>query len=82
MPMALQPKLLRVLADGRVRRLGGTHEFEFDVRVLAATNRDPLKAIDENKLREDLYYRLNGCKLRFLRSVIARTTFRSLFSIS
>jgi DNA-binding NtrC family response regulator len=59
MPMALQPKLLRVLADGRVRRLGGSYEFEFDVRVLAATNRDPLKAIDEGKLREDLYYRLN-----------------------
>jgi DNA-binding NtrC family response regulator len=59
MPMALQPKLLRVLADGRVRRLGGSYEFEFDVRVLAATNRDPLKAIEEGKLREDLYYRLN-----------------------
>ena len=59
MPMALQPKLLRVLADGRVRRLGGTFEFEFDVRVLAATNRDPMKAIEDGKLREDLYYRLN-----------------------
>jgi DNA-binding NtrC family response regulator len=59
MPMALQPKLLRVLADGKVRRLGGSFEFEFDVRVLAATNRDPLKAIEERKLREDLYYRLN-----------------------
>src|SRR5215467_12283142 len=59
MPMSLQPKLLRVLADGRVRRLGGSYEFEFDVRVLAATNRDPLKAIEEGKLREDLYYRLN-----------------------
>jgi DNA-binding NtrC family response regulator len=59
MPMVLQPKLLRVLADGKVRRLGGTFEFEFDVRVLASTNRDPLKAIEESKLREDLYYRLN-----------------------
>jgi DNA-binding NtrC family response regulator len=59
MPMSLQPKLLRVLADGRVRRLGGNYEFEFDVRVLAATNRDPIKAIEEGKLREDLYYRLN-----------------------
>jgi DNA-binding NtrC family response regulator len=57
--MALQPKLLRVLADGKVRRLGGSFEFEFDVRVLAATNRDPMKAIEERKLREDLYYRLN-----------------------
>jgi DNA-binding NtrC family response regulator len=59
MPMSLQPKLLRVLADGRVRRLGGSYEFEFDVRVLAATNRDPMKAIEDGKLREDLYYRLN-----------------------
>jgi DNA-binding NtrC family response regulator len=59
MPLALQPKLLRVLQDGRVRRLGGNFEFEFDVRVIAATNRDPLKAIEEGKLRDDLYYRLN-----------------------
>src|SRR2546428_4842956 len=59
MPMALQAKLVRVLADGKVRRLGGSYEFEFDARVLAATNRDPLKAIEEGKLREDLYYRLN-----------------------
>ena len=59
MPLPLQPKLLRVLADGRVRRLGGNFEFEFDVRVIAATNRDPLKAIEEGKLRDDLYYRLN-----------------------
>lgn len=59
MPMSLQPKLLRVLGDGRIRRLGGNHEFEFDVRVIAATNQDPLKAIGEGKLREDLYYRLN-----------------------
>ena len=59
MPMALQPKLLRVLEDGRVRRLGGVHEFTFDVRVLAATNQDPAQAVKSGKLREDLYYRLN-----------------------
>ena len=59
MPMALQPKLLRVLADGRVRRLGGNHEFEFDVRVVVATNRNALQAVKEGKLREDLFYRLN-----------------------
>ena len=59
MPMQLQPKLLRVLSDGRVRRLGGNYEFEFDVRILAATNRDPVRAIQEGKLRGDLYYRLN-----------------------
>jgi DNA-binding NtrC family response regulator len=59
MPMPLQPKLLRVLADGKVRRLGGNHEFEFDVRVVVATNRNPLQALREGRLREDLYYRLN-----------------------
>jgi DNA-binding NtrC family response regulator len=59
MPVALQPKLLRVLEDGRVRRVGGRQEFAFDVRVLAATNRDPREAVQKGLLREDLYYRLN-----------------------
>src|SRR5688572_5797480 len=59
MPLLLQPKLLRVLEDGRVRRLGGRQEFSFDVRVLAATNREPREAVEQNKLRIDLYYRLN-----------------------
>jgi len=59
MPTSLQPKLLRVLEDGRVRRLGGRQEFAFDVRVIAATNRDPKEAVEAGKLREDLYYRLN-----------------------
>ena len=57
--MSLQPKLLRVLGDGRVRRLGGNYEFEFDVRVVASTNRDPVRAVEDGHLREDLYYRLN-----------------------
>ena len=59
MPPALQPKLLRVLEDRRVRRLGGAREFDFDVRVLAATNREPRGAVEDGKLREDLFYRLN-----------------------
>jgi len=58
MPVSLQPKLLRVLEDGKVRRLGGKQEFEFDVRVIAATNQEPRNAIIDGKLREDLYYRL------------------------
>jgi len=59
MPMSLQPKLLRVLEDGRVRRLGGREEFRFDVRVISATNQEPSTAVRNGKLREDLYYRLN-----------------------
>ena len=59
MPISLQPKLLRVLEDGRIRRLGGRQEFSFDVRVIAATNREPKAAVESGKLREDLYYRLN-----------------------
>ncbi len=59
MPMALQPRLLRVLEDQHVRRLGGAQEFTVDVRVLAATNQDPVEAVKAGKLREDLLYRLN-----------------------
>jgi DNA-binding NtrC family response regulator len=59
MPVKLQAKLLRVLEDGRVRRLGGREEVQFDVRVLAATNREPQKAIADGDLREDLLFRLN-----------------------
>jgi two-component system, NtrC family, response regulator HydG len=59
MPVELQPKLLRVLEDGCVRRLGGKKEFRFDTRVVAATNRDPAASIADGALRRDLYYRLN-----------------------
>ena len=59
MPLSLQPKLLRVLEDGRARRLGASRETAFDVRVLAATNRDPMDAVRGGRLREDLMYRLN-----------------------
>jgi DNA-binding NtrC family response regulator len=54
-----QAKFLRILQDGTVRRLGGKAELQVDVRVVAATNRNPSEAIREGKLREDLYYRLN-----------------------
>src|SRR5690606_24096944 len=59
MPISLQPKLLRILEDGMVRRLGSNREVHFDVRVLAATNRDPAEALEQGLLREDLFFRLN-----------------------
>jgi DNA-binding NtrC family response regulator len=55
----LQVKLLRVLEDRTLRRVGGSQELQIDVRLISATNRDPREAIGEGKLREDLYYRLN-----------------------
>jgi DNA-binding NtrC family response regulator len=59
MPALLQAKLLRVLEERTVRRLGGAQEIPVDVRVLAATNRDPAEAVRAGAFREDLLYRLN-----------------------
>jgi DNA-binding NtrC family response regulator len=59
MPMQTQAKLLRILEDSKVRRLGGKTEFEVDVRVVAATNKVPEEAVRGGHLREDLYYRLD-----------------------
>ena len=59
MPAVLQAKLLRVIEERAVRRLGSRKEIEVDVRLLAATNRHPQQAVDEGKLRSDLLYRLN-----------------------
>src|SRR5260370_25515827 len=59
MPIELQVKLLRVLEEGKFRRVGGNEEINIDARIIAASNRDPQKAIADGKLREDLYYRLN-----------------------
>ena len=63
MSPALQAKYLRTLQDGLVRRLGGKAEVKVDVRIIAATNRDPVQAIKDGKFREDLYYRLNVLNL-------------------
>lgn len=63
MPIGLQAKLLRVLEEGYVRRLGGKKEKKIDVRIISASNEDPLKCIQSDKLRQDIYYRL--CVLYF-----------------
>ncbi|MDE2400106.1 MAG: sigma-54-dependent Fis family transcriptional regulator [Burkholderiales bacterium] len=59
MPLDLQVKLLRVLETGTFMRVGSTQAQETDVRIIAATNRSPMQAVKEGKLREDLLYRLN-----------------------
>jgi two-component system, NtrC family, response regulator AtoC len=59
MPLDLQVKLLRVLESGTFMRVGSTQVQEADVRLIAATNRNPLQAVASGKLREDLLYRLN-----------------------
>jgi two-component system, NtrC family, response regulator AtoC len=59
MPIELQVKLLRVLETGTFMRVGSDELFETDVRIVAATNRDPTQAVATGKLREDLFYRLN-----------------------
>jgi DNA-binding NtrC family response regulator len=59
MPIGTQAKLLRVLEESSVRRIGGKNPCAVDVRILAATNRSPEEAMKNQHLREDLYYRLN-----------------------
>jgi arginine utilization regulatory protein len=59
MPIELQAKLLRVLEDGMVRRVGSSQNISVNVRVIAAMNVHPAKALQDQKLRSDLYYRLN-----------------------
>ncbi|MBI3412142.1 MAG: sigma-54-dependent Fis family transcriptional regulator [Planctomycetes bacterium] len=62
-PPPMQAKLLRVLQERRFERVGGALGIEVDVRVVAATNRNLLKLVEENRFREDLYYRLNVVKI-------------------
>ncbi|TJX64504.1 AAA family ATPase [Soehngenia saccharolytica] len=59
MPIYLQSKILRVIQDKKVTRIGSNQVIPLDLRIIAATNKDLRKMINENKFREDLYYRLN-----------------------
>jgi DNA-binding NtrC family response regulator len=59
MAAEVQPKLLRVLEEGQIRRIGGNTNIPVSVRIVAATNRNPASAVKEGKLRQDLFYRLS-----------------------
>ena len=62
-PIRLQPKLLRVLEERRLRPVGGNREIAFDVRIISATNRDLESAVEEKRFRDDLFYRINVIQL-------------------
>ncbi len=64
MPMNLQAKLLRVLQEKKLNRLGGEATIDLDVRVIAATNKDLKQAIEQREFREDLYFRISTFRLR------------------
>ena len=64
MPAPTQAKLLRVLEDGKIRRLGSKSETAVNVRVLAATNREPEQAVAKGDLRQDLFFRLNVFRIQ------------------
>ncbi|MFP5115793.1 sigma-54 interaction domain-containing protein [Bacillaceae bacterium C204] len=63
MPLSMQSKLLRVLQEKEVQRIGGQKSISIDVRIIAATHRDLEKLVEEGKFRQDLYYRLNVIKI-------------------
>ncbi len=64
MSIQLQAKLLRVLQESYVRRVGGMKDIPVDVRIIAASNDDPKKLVHDNVFRKDLYYRLNVINIR------------------
>lgn len=64
MPMPLQVKLLSVIQNRKIRKVGDVTDKDVDIRIIGATNKDPIKLIEQNKLREDLYYRLSVVPIR------------------
>lgn len=66
MPINLQAKLLRVLQDGYVRRVGDSKDRKVDVRIMAAMNEEPMEALDKGHIREDLLYRLNVVSIKLV----------------
>lgn len=75
MPYHLQTKLLRVLQERKITRLGGHGSVELDVRLVAATNKDLREAINNREFREDLYFRISAFKLTILRCANVRVTY-------
>src|SRR5262249_40141002 len=63
MPFGMQPKILRALQERTARPVGGTEEIAFDVRIIAATNRDLESEVESGKFREDLFYRINVVRI-------------------
>ena len=82
MSLSAQAKVLRVLQEGIVTRIGGSKPIEVDVRVIAATNKDVEEEIAEGRFREDLYYRLNVVPIQSHRCGSGGKTFRRWSSIS
>jgi len=64
LPLSMQVKLLRIIQDKELTRVGGTEPIKVDVRIISASNKDLEKAVREKKFREDLYYRLNVIQIK------------------
>ncbi len=80
MPLSMQVKLLHVLQERQVIRVGGTQPIDLDIRIIAATNRDLKEMIDAGRFREDLFYRLNVVNIRLPRLVERRDDIPLLIS--